>query len=48
MTEWSNALIVAAGGLASVFAVLSLLMGAMYGGGAVLKKYGSQKTDEKH
>ena len=48
MTEWSNALIVAAGGLASVFAVLTLLMGAMYLVGAILKKCGPQKTDEKH
>ena len=48
MTDWSNALIVATGGLVSVFAVLSLLMGAMYLVGAVLKKCGSQKADEKH
>ncbi|MBI4442174.1 MAG: hypothetical protein HY649_02220 [Acidobacteria bacterium] len=48
MTDWSDALIVAAGGLASVFAVLSLLMGAMYLVGEVLKKYGSQKAGGKH
>ena len=47
MTDWSNALIVAVAGFTAVFAVLTLLMGAMYGVGTILAKLAPKKAEEK-
>lgn len=47
MVDWSNAVIAAVAGLVNVFVVLSLLMLAVWGVGALLRRMPGEKGEGK-